>query len=306
MGNFSLPHALFLSLLVLSLATTSFTATTDNNELNTLPYALPSSAPATAPTHHQHHTLSPSSAPTHHHHHHHNKSHSPSSAPAHAPAAAPTHHHQSHSPASAPTSHHYNHSHSHSPASAPTPHHHHQHHHNKSHSPAAAPAHSPAKSPSYPPTKAPVPVPVPAPAPHHVMPPRKLVAVEGVVYCKNCSYSGVATLTGASPLSGARVELRCRNTKYMIKKESTTDKNGFFFLEAPKLITTYGAHKCKVYLLEKPNNSGACSHATNLNGGISGAFLFFNKTMAPPPKPLPYSLFTVGPFAFEPSKCYKH
>uniref|UniRef100_A0A803LPZ5 Uncharacterized protein n=2 Tax=Chenopodium quinoa TaxID=63459 RepID=A0A803LPZ5_CHEQI len=281
MGNLSLPHAFFLSLLVLSLAT-FFTATaTTDNELNTLPYALPSSAPAAAPTHHHHHTLSPSAAP-YHHHHHHNKSHSPSSAPA--PAPAPTHHHnQSHSPASAPTAHHH-------------------HHHNKSHSPASAPAHSPAKSPSYPPTKAPV----PAPAPHHVMPPRKLVAVEGVVYCKNCSYSGVATLTAASPLPGAKVELRCRNTKYLIKKESTTDKNGFFFLEAPNHITTYGAHKCKVFLLEKPNNSGPCSHATNLNGGISGAFLFFNKTMAPPPKPLPYSLFTVGPFAFEPSKCYKH
>ena len=106
--------------------------------------------------------------------------------------------------------------------------------------------------------------------------------------------------------TGATVELRCRNTKYMIKKTAATDKNGFFFLQAPKYITTYGAHKCRVFLVKRPKNGGPCSHATNLNGGVSGAFLFLNKKLAPPPKPLPFSIFTVGPFAFEPSKCFKH
>lgn len=106
--------------------------------------------------------------------------------------------------------------------------------------------------------------------------------------------------------AGATVELRCRNTKYTIKKTSTTDKNGYFFLQAPKYITTYGVHKCRVFLIEMPKKGGPCFHATNLNGGVSGAFLFFNKKLAPPPKPLPFSLFTVGPLAFEPPKCYKH
>lgn len=108
--------------------------------------------------------------------------------------------------------------------------------------------------------------------------------------------------------AGATVELRCTNTKYLIKKASTTDKNGYFFLEAPKYITTYGSHKCKVFLINRPNskNSGPCSHATNLNGGVSGAFLFLDKKMAPPTKPQPFTVFKVGPFAYEPSKCYKH
>ena len=114
--------------------------------------------------------------------------------------------------------------------------------------------------------------------------------------------------------AGAMVELRCRNTKYMIKKTSTTDKNGFFFLQAPKHITTYGAHKCLVFLVNNTSsttgnaNGGThrCSNATNLNNGVSGAFLFLNKNKAPPSKPLPYSVYSVGPFAFEPPKCYKH
>ncbi|KAL2931880.1 Non-classical arabinogalactan protein 30 [Bienertia sinuspersici] len=219
--------------------------------------------------------------------------------------------------------------HTYSPAPAPSPSHHHHSHHHGHHAMPPSPAHSPssppsptvkppAHSPVNPPPHSPVEPPAMAPGPYakpptkapspHTMPPRKLVAVEGVVYCKNCSYSGVDTLMGASPLPGATVELRCKNTKYMIKKASTTDKNGFFFLQAPKHITTYGAHKCLVFLVEKPNNktSGPCTHATNLNGGVSGAFLFFDKHRAPPSKPLPFSVYSVGPFAFEPPKCYKH
>lgn len=270
MGTILLPHALSLFFLVVALAT-SFTATAD--ELHAISHSLPYS-PSQAPSH------APAPAPSHHRHHHHHHNHSISPSPAYHPSKPPT------SPPVPPTK-----PPTHPPVKPP------------SHPPVKPPALPPVKPPSHPPVKPPTKAPAPAP---YTNPPRKLVAVQGVVYCKNCSYSGVDTLLGASPLSGATVELRCRNTKYLIKKTSTTDKNGYFFLQAPKYITTYGAHKCRVFLINMPKKSGPCSHATNLNGGLSGAFLFLNKKLAPPPKPLPFSLFTVGPFAFEPSKCYKH
>ncbi|CAO2823857.1 unnamed protein product [Amaranthus hypochondriacus] len=273
MGSIPILHAFILSLLIIVLASSISTTA------NSAPY---SAAPHQAP----------SPAPSHHHHHHHNLSKPPTYQPVQPPTKAPVSAPYSKPSSKAPAPY------SKPPAKAPAPY---------SKPPSKAPVSAPH---SKPPSKAPAPyskppAKAPALAPHS-MPPRKLVAVEGVIYCKNCSYAGVDTLLGASPLSGATVELRCRNTKYMIKKTATTDKNGFFFLQAPKYITTYGAHKCRVFLVKRPKDGGPCSHATNLNGGVSGAFLFLNKKLAPPSKPLPFSIFTVGPFAFEPSKCFKH
>ncbi|KAI3887765.1 hypothetical protein MKX03_018612 [Papaver bracteatum] len=44
--------------------------------------------------------------------------------------------------------------------------------------------------------------PAPAPGPSSHLPPRSLVAVQGVVYCKPCKYHGIASLFGATPLPG--------------------------------------------------------------------------------------------------------
>jgi hypothetical protein len=41
---------------------------------------------------------------------------------------------------------------------------------------------------------------IPPPVPTRF--PRKLIAVQGVVYCKSCNYSGVDTLLGAKPVLG--------------------------------------------------------------------------------------------------------
>ncbi|KZV53255.1 pistil-specific extensin-like protein [Dorcoceras hygrometricum] len=150
-------------------------------------------------------------------------------------------------------------------------------------SPPHPPSTPPAKPPSYPP-----------------LTPRNFVAVQGVVYCKSCKYVGVDTLTGAAPLSGAVVKLQCNNTKYHLEEQATTDKNGFFFF-MPKKVTTSGSHKCKVFLVSSPLS--ICKVPTNLNNGAAGATL---KATKPPvttgDKKLPYKLFTVGPFAFEPLK----
>ncbi|CAM8900340.1 hypothetical protein QQ045_010487 [Rhodiola kirilowii] len=183
----------------------------------------------------------------------------------HSPAHAP-----SHAPAHAPTHHHHRHAHppAQAPALAPTHHHH-------SHSPAHAPAHSPFS-----------------------LPPRKFVAVQGVVFCKPCKYRGVQTLLGATPLQGAVVKLQCNNTKYPQEKKATTDKNGYFFIRAPKTVTSYGAHKCKASLVGSPDKK--CDQPTDLYGGSSGSYLWGDRRTVSDNSP--FDLYSAGPFAFEPAK----
>jgi hypothetical protein len=124
------------------------------------------------------------------------------------PADQPLHHGSHHHyPTAAPVSEPP----SHAPSLAPAPHLHHHHHHH-GHSPAPAPVNTPAHAPVHPP-KPHSPPSVPAHPPMHPHPhphphprsyhfPRKLVAVQGVVYCKSCNYSGVDTFLGAKPVPG--------------------------------------------------------------------------------------------------------
>ncbi|KAJ6292554.1 hypothetical protein OIU78_024686 [Salix suchowensis] len=62
----------------------------------------------------------------------------------------------------------------------------------------------------------------PQPRTYHF--PRKLVAVQGVVYCKSCNYSGVDTLLGAKPVPGATVKLQCNNTRYPLEVKTVSDQ----------------------------------------------------------------------------------
>ncbi|CAI9279654.1 unnamed protein product [Lactuca saligna] len=167
---------------------------------------------------------------------------------------------------------------SYQPVAAPAPHHHHHHHkpgvghhhklasppmaHAPTKAPVHAPVHPPTKAPVQAPTKAPVHPPSSSPAPFLApIPARKLVAVQGVVYCKACKYKGVDTLLGATPLPGAEVLLTCNNTKYPLRVK-------------------------------------------DLHAGVKGSLLLPNKKpplSSPDAHPLPYDVFSVGPFAFEPS-----
>ncbi|KAK9227392.1 hypothetical protein WN943_012445 [Citrus x changshan-huyou] len=241
------------------------------------------SSMAMPPSHY--HTITPATAPSPHHHHHHHHSHPPTAPPAHAP------------------SHHHHHHHPHPPAHAPA------------HTPAHAPAHPPSHvAPAHPPpphvapAHPPPPHVAPAhPPPPHVAPahpptpthrfPRSLVEVQGVVYCKSCKYAGADTLLGATAVLGATVKLQCNNTKYPLNVVGTTDKNGYFRIKAPKTITSYGAHKCKLFLVTSP--SASCAKPSNLHGGATGAVLRPESLSAGTP---PVALYTVGPLAFEP-KC---
>ncbi|XP_057949773.1 non-classical arabinogalactan protein 31 [Malania oleifera] len=191
-------------------------------------------------------------------------------------------------------------------------HHHHKHHPSFHHTPTPAPAlaphrHAPSphyNQPAHPPARPPVhPLPPAHPRVPHFLP-RKLVAVQGVVYCKPCQYVGSNTLTGASPLLGATVKLECNNSRMPVVEEAKTDKNGFFFIHAPKSVTTFGARKCKVFLVSPPADS-PCTRATNLHDGSYGAVL--DRLEKPPHGDvahLPYALYTVGPFAFEPAPAH--
>ncbi|XP_057433007.1 non-classical arabinogalactan protein 30-like [Lotus japonicus] len=260
------------------LLATSFTVFAQDQEvlnpstipsLVALPHNVPLHPPVAAPPPNYHnHPVAPVHPPTH--------------SPIHPPAHAPHHHHHHHPPAPAPapikppvhppTS---------VPVKPPTGHHHH--HHPPSPAPAPAPAHH-----HYPPTPAPVHPPV------HPFP-RSFVAVQGVVFTKSCKYAGVDTLLGATPISGAVVKLECNNTRYRLVQKVKTDHNGYFYLQAPKTITTFGAHKCKVFLVSAP----AGLKPSNLHGGVIGSGLR-------PVKPflyqkLPFLLYNVGPLAFEPT-----
>ncbi|KAE9591730.1 hypothetical protein Lal_00038895 [Lupinus albus] len=236
-------------------------------DITTLPHS-PLPSPYAPPPHHHHnhhhphpHPLSPTPSPIY----------PPTHSPLHPPSHPPHHHHHHHPPAPAPVpskppTHHY------PPTHAPTHHHY-------------PPTHAPAKSPTHP---------SPPLYPFH----RSFVAVQGVVYTKSCKYAGVDTLLGATPLLGATVKLECNNTRYRpLVQTVKTDKNGYFYLEAPKTITTYAFHKCKVFLVSAPTNL----KPSNFHGGIQGSLLKPQKPFVS--NKLPFLLFSVEPLAFEP-KCH--
>ncbi|KAL2473634.1 Non-classical arabinogalactan protein 30 [Forsythia ovata] len=250
-------------LVLLVLLCSSFTVFSDSVGIAKVPLPVHPPAPAPAPHHKGHH------------HHHH-----PTPPPSHPPVKPP-----SHPPVKPPT-----------PPPVKPP----------SHPPVKPPSHPPAKPPSHPPAKPPSPPQVKPPSHPPAKPPtlppshppiRKAVGVQGVVYCKSCKYRGIGTLLGASPLAGAVVKLQCNNTKWGLVEQTKTDKNGYFFFK-PSKLTTAAFHKCKVFLISSPLVT--CSVPTNLGSGASGAILI--PSLKPPVKPLPFQLFTVGPFAFEPAK----
>ncbi|KAL4330558.1 hypothetical protein AHAS_Ahas13G0412100 [Arachis hypogaea] len=204
--------------------------TTSSTPSELLPHCF-CSRPSHYPTLFSFITSSPPPSPHHPHHPHHPHPLSPTSAPLHSPAYPPHHqHHHHHSPAPAPVAHHHL-----PPTPTPTPLH--------------PPHYTPTPAPAHPPVHSPAPVPHPPVSPV----PRSFVAVQGVVYVKSCKYASVDTLLGALPLLDATVKLQCNNTRYKLVQTAKTDKNGYFFLEAPKSITTYGAHKCNVVLVSAPN-----------------------------------------------------
>ncbi|MQL73574.1 hypothetical protein Taro_005931 [Colocasia esculenta] len=138
--------------------------------------------------------------------------------------------------------------------------------------------------------KAPKPPPPPSPLRYHV-------AVEGVIYCKTCKLSGYNKYVDASPLPGAVARLECTNSgRRNVTLEATTDKNGYFFLQAPK-VSSNTVNKCRVYLVSSP--LAYCKKPSNLNGGVKGAKLKYEKIISDGTND--YALYTSGFLQFAPT-----
>lgn len=99
------------------------------------------------------------------------------------------------------------------------------------------------------------------------------------------------------------VKLECKNTKKEMEERTETDEKGYFLLK-PRIVTSAGWHKCRVFLVSSPHRK--CNVPTNHNLGRVGAPLNFHR---PENKTLSYPRFTVGPFFFKhynQTHCKKH
>ncbi|MCL7046396.1 hypothetical protein MKW94_005395 [Papaver nudicaule] len=158
--------------------------------------------------------------------------------------------------------------------------------------PASPPVYSPAPSPIYSPAPSP-PIYAPVPSPHAAPPtpiasPPKYVPKKGRLPFKVLSTASHATTT----LPGATVKMVCAT--------SAKKKNKPVVLTAVTDNHLGAQKRCKVFLVSPPKKAKVKSMIpTNIHGGLSGAYLMPTK----PSKPLPFALFTVGPFAYAPPPC---
>ncbi|XP_026661683.2 non-classical arabinogalactan protein 31-like isoform X1 [Phoenix dactylifera] len=135
--------------------------------------------------------------------------------------------------------------------------------------------------------------------PFHLPPLRLPMVVEGVIYCRSCKLRNYDRLLDASPLPGAVAELRCNNSRHELRLNGTTNADGYFLIQAPmRKVTTFGSHKCKVFLMSSPLAS--CNRPSNLSGGVTGAYLRFERITKVGPDQS--ALFAAGYFEFSPAK----
>ncbi|OVA02608.1 Pollen Ole e 1 allergen/extensin [Macleaya cordata] len=124
----------------------------------------------------------------------------------------------------------------------------------------------------------------------------KSIGVQGLVYCQ----SG----TERTPIEGAVARVTCLTVDqygYQAAHLSflcnPTDKNGYFFTPLDLSSVAYKVTECKVFLDSCPLKT--CSHATDINKGVSGALLGPNYHLLPNNK---MNLFSVGPFVYTPEE----
>ncbi|CAN0909798.1 Non-classical arabinogalactan protein 30 [Linum grandiflorum] len=151
---------------------------------------------------------------------------------------------------------------------------------------------------------------------HYSPTPQKIISVvvvEGIVYCQKCQSPG--SLTGATPIPYARVNVNCRNQGHMMtfQKVYTADKHGYFYAQLDGYYNSrfsaggggffYNPNPlqaCNVKLVSSPLR--ACNVATDINSGPYGAALRSeNKVYKYPPYET--VIYAAGPLAFRPSKC---
>ncbi|KAK1365054.1 non-classical arabinogalactan protein 30 [Heracleum sosnowskyi] len=134
------------------------------------------------------------------------------------------------------------------------------------------------------------------------------VIVEGMVYCQSCNKLGSWSLTGAQPISGAKLSVICESYKNRVSYHKTfqTDTQGYFYAELvgykmTHMLLDHPLQSCIVKLVSSPSES--CNVLTNVNYGINGATLHYeNKRLAYENK-YEALIYAAGPLAFRPAQC---
>ncbi|WOH09042.1 hypothetical protein DCAR_0728495 [Daucus carota subsp. sativus] len=135
------------------------------------------------------------------------------------------------------------------------------------------------------------------------------VVVEGMVYCQSCNKLGSWSLTGAKPLSGAKVGVICENSMNRVSYYKTfqTDSQGYFYaeLDGYKMnhsLLDHPLQACHVKLISSPLAS--CDVLTNVNYGINGASLHYeNKRLVYENMKYEALIYASAPLAFRPAQC---
>lgn len=133
------------------------------------------------------------------------------------------------------------------------------------------------------------------------------VVVEGVVYCQSCDNFGSWSLTGAKPISAAKVSVICNNYKNQVSyyKAFETNAEGYFYAQLSGLkirnnLLDHPLQSCHVKLVSSPLES--CNILTNVNDGLNGAPLHYeNKRLVG--KNYEAVIYAAGPLAFRPANC---
>lgn len=133
------------------------------------------------------------------------------------------------------------------------------------------------------------------------------MAVQGIVYCQRCSAVGTSSLLHARPLRSAKVAVTCRDYKHRVRVYliASVDLTGYFYAQSDgNNMKSDGIGKpeesCKVQLISSGDMT--CNRLTNVNKGITGADIKFEKTLENGTS-FAINLYTASPIAFSPSHC---
>lgn len=133
----------------------------------------------------------------------------------------------------------------------------------------------------------------------------KVVVVEGMVYCQNCTHVGSWSLTGAKPLPSAKISIACKDHKNRVTFYKAVQANGEgYFYTALAGLNDHHVNRpidaCLVRLLSSPD--ARCNVLTNVNYGIEGARLQ-DKNKRVMVGSYSAEIYAAGPLAFRPAHC---
>lgn len=128
------------------------------------------------------------------------------------------------------------------------------------------------------------------------------IGVQGMVWCSTCKYTGYYAPMNASPLEGAKVELRCRHGPKRMKSVPGVTWKGGYFLILSSQMAAFTINECKVYVKTSP--SAACDvPVPGYPGARKGLPLKFERFVKRGDGL--QALYSVGNFFFQPKYANK-